>query len=169
MKGLDYDQLFPGRFIKAGDLAGRDVTVTISAIDLEDLPQEKGGDRAKGIISFAKTKKKLVLNRTNGECIKAMFGRDTGEWIGKRITLYPADFNGDLCIRIKGSPDIDGPVTFELKLPRKKPQPKTMLKTGGANGTAKPASTPAQNIVDAAEALGGEIVGPETDNADIQF
>lgn len=166
MKGLDYDQLFPGRFIKAGDLAGRDVTVTISAIDLEDLPQEKGGDKAKGIISFAKTKKKLVLNRTNGECIKAMFGRDTGEWIGKRITLYPADFNGDLCIRIKGSPDIDAPVTFELKLPRKKPQPKTMLKTGGgANGAAKPP----QNIVEAAEALGGEIGGVEQADEKIEF
>ena len=137
MKGLDYDALFPGRFLKAGDFGGRDVTVTISGIDLEDLPQEKGGDKPKGIISFEGKKKKLVLNRTNGECIKAMFGRDTGEWIGKRITLYPADFQGDLCIRVKGSPDIEKPITFELKLPRKKPQPKTMLKTG-TNGKAKP-------------------------------
>ena len=121
-------------------------------------------------MTFEGAKKKLVLNRTNGECLKALFGRNVDDWIGKRITLYVAEFNGEPCIRIKGSPDIERPITFELKLPRKKPRPMTMQKTGGngTNGTAKSAPVP-QNVVDAAEALGGEIGGPETDNADIQF
>ncbi len=47
-----------------------------------------------------------MLNRTNGECLKAMFGRDTGEWIGKRVTLYPAEYQGETAIRVKGSPDM---------------------------------------------------------------
>lgn len=131
-KGLDYDQLFPGRFMKAGDFQGKDVTMTIDSIELEDLPQDKGADRTRGIIGFQKTKKKLVLNRTNGECIKAMFGRDTGEWIGKRVTLWPAPFDGDIAIRVKGSPELKEPLEFELKLPRKRPIQMRLLPTGKA-------------------------------------
>lgn len=137
MRGLDYDLLFPGRFIKASEFKGFDVLVTISAIDLEDLPQEKGGERVKGIISFEGKKKKLVLNRTNGESLKAMFGRDTGEWIGKKVTLYPAIWNGDPCIRVRGSPELKANIEFELKLARKRPQKVTLYATGNGKANGK--------------------------------
>lgn len=130
MKGLDFDKLFAGRFLKAGEFEGRDVTLTIASIELEDLPQEKGGDKTKGIIGFRETKKKLVLNRTNGECMKGMWGRDTGEWVGKRVTLYPAEWNGEPAIRVKGSPDLPAPMNLEIKLPRRKPMNMKMLVTG---------------------------------------
>lgn len=126
---MDFDQLFPGRFLKAGEFQGRAVTLTITAVALEDLPQEKGGDRAKGIVSFAESKRQLVLNRTNGECIKAMFGRNTDDWIGKRVTLYPAPYEGDIAIRVKGSPDLEKNLTVEIKLPRKRPYNVTLEKT----------------------------------------
>jgi hypothetical protein len=132
-KGIDFDQLFPGRFLKAGDFQGKDVTLTISAIDLEELPSQTGGTKVKGILTFHNVKKKLVLNRTNGECLKAMFGRDTGEWIGKRITLYPAhiEYEGsDLAIRVRGSPDLKADLPFQLQMPRRKPVTVTMVKTG---------------------------------------
>ena len=162
MKGLDYDLLFPGRFLKAAEFKGKDVLVTISAIDLEDLPQEKGGDKAKGIISFEGKKKKLVLNRTNGECLKAMFGRDTGEWIGKRIVLFPDVWNGDPCVRVRGSPDIANDIEFELKLPRKRPQTKVMKALGRANGSRPPAPPPNDPPPPPPDA-------PETDGAEIPF
>lgn len=131
---VDYDQLYPGRFLKAGEFNGKPVTLTISAVDVEDLPQDKGGDRARGIISFRETKRQLVLNRTNGECIKAMFGRVVPEWIGKRVTLHPVmiNFGGaeELAIRVKGSPDIQAPITAEVKLPRRKPFTMRMEVTG---------------------------------------
>ena len=73
--------------------------------------------------------KGLVLNRTNGECIKAMFGRDVDKWRGKRITLCVGSFNDEPCIRIRGSPDIAEPVTFDLKLPKKKPKRTRMERT----------------------------------------
>lgn len=158
MKGLDYDALFPGRFLKAGEFQGKAVTLTITAIDIEDLPQERGGDKPRGIITFKETKKKLVLNRTNGECMKGLWGRDTGEWLGKRVTLYPAPWNGDIAIRVQGSPDIDAPVDVEVKLPRKRPTVMRMLKTG------KTAPVP-EKVAAAAEQLGGTIEGQD----DIQF
>jgi hypothetical protein len=166
MKGLDYDLLFPGRFIKAAEFKGKDVLVTISSIDLEDLPQDKGGERVKGIISFAGKKKKLVLNRTNGECFKAMFGRDTGEWVGKRVVLYPAVWNGDPCIRVRGSPDIAEDKTFELKLPKKRPQKVTMFNTATKNGGA---ARTYQQPVQEEEPVEPPDSAPETDGADIPF
>ena len=135
--GLDYDELFPGRFLKAGEFQGRDVTLTIDSIATESLPQDKGGERVRGIISFKETPKKLVLNRTNGECLKAMWGRTTDEWIGHRVTLYPAEYQGDVAIRVKGSPDLSEVLDVELKLPRKKPYMLKLIPTGKKG--AKPA------------------------------
>lgn len=134
---MDYDELFPGRFLKSGQFKGRDVTLTVKGIRIEKLPQEKGGDRAKGIVSFAETELEWVLNRTNGECVKAMFGRNTDEWIGKKITLWPAPFvssfgdsgEGDTCIRVRGSPELTVDKKIEIHLPRKKPIHMTMKST----------------------------------------
>ena len=84
-KPVDYDELFPGRFLKAGLFRGRAVTLRITDVDVEPLPQDKGGDKMRGIITFAGTDKQLVLNSTNGQCIRAMFGKGVREWIGKRV------------------------------------------------------------------------------------
>jgi len=148
--GYDYDELFPGRFVKAADLKGRDVTLTISAVTIEELPQDGAAPRMRGIIAFAGAKKTLVLNRTNGECLKAMFGRDTGEWIGKRVTLFPAQiesFGGqDVAIRVRGSPDIAKDMAVELKLPRRRAFTVTMRRTGAAVATSTaPAAKPPSN------------------------
>lgn len=131
-KIVDYDQLFPGRFLKAGEFDGKKVTLTISEIEIEALPQDKGGDKDKGIISFAETKKKLVLNRTNGECFKAMWGRKLADWIGKRVTLFPDTWNGELAVRVYGSPDIRADMDVEIRLPKRKPLQKTLRLTGVA-------------------------------------
>lgn len=131
--GYDFDELFPGRFLKAGEFQGRDVTLTIAAIETESLPQDKGGERVRGIISFKETPKKLVLNRTNGECFKALWGRATDDWIGHHVTLYPAEYQGDVAIRVKGSPDITEAVDAEIKLPRKRPFMMKLIPTGKRN------------------------------------
>lgn len=130
-KGLDFDQLFPGRFIKAGQFKGIDVTMQIKTVAIEELPKQ-GGTETKGVIGFEQTPKQWVLNKTNGLCLKGMFGRDTGEWIGKRVTLYPAAIqfeDSDLAIRVRGSPDIAAPMDIEIKLARKSPKKVTMQKT----------------------------------------
>ncbi len=140
--GLDFDQLYPARFLKAGEFAGKEVTLTVAGVTIEELEGDKG-KQSKGILSFKETPKLLVLNKTNGLCIKGMFGRDTGAWIGKRLTLFPApiDFgDSEIAIRVKGSPDIAAPVTFELKLARKKARQVTMQKTGQAPTNGKAAA-----------------------------
>ena len=133
---IDFDKMYPGRFVKAADFNGKDVTLEISEVKLEELEGDKGA-QTKGIVSFKGAKKSLVLNKTNGLCMRAMWGRETDAWIGKRVTLYPAELDGELCIRVRGSPDIADSITFELKLPRKKSVQKTLMKM-----VAKPAVEP---------------------------
>ena len=140
---MDYKLMHPGKYIEACDLAGRHVTVTIESVVLHDLESEGVGDdktsqkgpgkkERKGLISFVG---KQIPARTVSECLAAMFGRDTDGWIGKRVTLKPAtveergQFYGQPCIRIAGSPDIPRDITFELRLPKKRPRNVTLTKT----------------------------------------
>lgn len=150
---MDFEALFPGRFIKAAEFKGREVTLTISALDLVDLPQDTGPEKARGVISFRESKKQWVLNRTNAVCLKEMFGRETDAWLGKRVTLYPAQasFGRErvLAVRVKGSPDIAAPVDAEIKLPRRKPVQMRLVPTGKKQGSAPAAAPIADEEADA--------------------
>lgn len=168
-RDYDYDELFPGRFLKAVEFQGREVTLVISAVDLEEMPDKKGnkvnkdGERVKvkPLVTFAKpngqpVEKQLVLNRTNAECLKGMFGRKVAQWVGKRVTLYPVTVEAfgeeKPAIRVRGSPDVAQDMTIELQLGQKT-RKATMKKTGAAptaKANGKPAATPA--TADAAKA-----------------
>lgn len=138
----DFRLLFPARFLKAVDLRGADVTLKITEVGAEELEGE-GGKKTKLLIKFDRRRRngmvsEIVCNRTNAECVAAMFGPRTEEWIGKRITLWPMPFDGDFAIRVRGSPDLKKDLRFELRLPRKKPVPLVMKKTGEAAAAAEP-------------------------------
>jgi hypothetical protein len=137
---MDFDLLYPKRFLKAGMFGGRDVTLTIAKVFKEVLEGDKG-PKNEAILSFVERPQQLTLNKTNGHCLKAMFGRETDAWIGKRITLYPLEYKtefSDLAIRVRGSPDLQSSVTFTLKLPKKKPREITLVVTRA--GALKPLS-----------------------------
>ncbi len=128
---VDFDEMYPGRFLKAGEFKGRDVNLTIVKAQLDELEGNKGTE-TKGVLTFAETPKQLVLNKTNGLCIRAMFGRKVPDWVGKRVTFYPAKIDSDMAdiaVRVRGSPDLEADVQFTLQLPRKTPKQLTMKKT----------------------------------------
>lgn len=127
-KPVNFDQLYPGRFLKAGEFNGKKVTLTVRDADLEDLVGEDGKPKAKAVIAFRETEKQLVACKTNGICLKAMFGPQISEWIGKRITLFPDVWNGEPAIRIWGSPDIEDDLDVMVTLPRRRPFKKTLHK-----------------------------------------
>ena len=133
-KPTSYDQLYPGRFIKAAELLGKKVTLTISDVELEDLEGDDG-KKTKCIISFKETPKKLVACKTNGYCIKEMFGKELANWFGKRITIFEDTWNGEPATRVWGSPDIDADIEVTVTLPRRRPFKKTLhriVKAGAA-------------------------------------
>jgi hypothetical protein len=119
-KPVDWDELYPGRFLKPFHIADKP-TLTISAVDVEELVGDKG-PQTKGILMFAEQGfKALPMNKTNGICIREMFGRRLADWVGKRVVFYQAEFNGEPCIRVWGSPDIAKDTDIIVQLPRKKP------------------------------------------------
>ena len=141
-KPISFDELYPGRFLKAADLRGNHVTVTIADVALDELEGEKGV-KVQGVIFLQKTDKQIVLNKTNGFCIRGMFGKTLSDWIGKRVTIKPdtTKLGKDTvdCIRIHGSPDIAEDIQVVITLPRRKPFSMTMH----AVRKESPAETPA--------------------------
>jgi hypothetical protein len=123
----DWDELYPGRFLKAGDLKDKKVTLTIASVRVDELVGDKG-PQIKGVIHFQQTEKEWALNKTNGICLKEMFGRKVQEWVGKRVTIFAAAWDGEPCIRVWGSPDIEADRDVTVQLPRKRPFKMTMHK-----------------------------------------
>ncbi len=123
-----FDQLYPGRFIKAGELLGKKVTLTITDVNIEKLMGENNVAKIKATLSFKETEKQMVMCKTNGLCIKEMFGKTLSDWVGKRITIFEDTWNGEPATRIWGSPDIAEDQVVEISLPRRRPFNKTMHK-----------------------------------------
>lgn len=93
---MDARLLFPNEYLGAADLRGKDVTLTVARLALEDLRTESGTER-KPVLYFVELEerakknqinKKLVLNKTNARSIMAVHGTETNDWKGKKITLY---------------------------------------------------------------------------------
>lgn len=140
---VDWDQLYPGRFFKGGDiLEGEKKIVTISAVELEELEGNKGL-KGKGILTFEGEKMQLALNKTNGICLREMFGRKPYEWIGRRFAMYQDQFEHQPCIRIWGSPELTQDLVVTVDLGRRR---KPFKMTMHAMQTQRPAQRPSGNV-----------------------
>lgn len=93
---MNAELLFPSKYIKSSDLMGKDVTKTIKKVAMDTLVRQGGQKDKKPVIWFSDTEKMLVMNKTNCKTIISLYGKETNDWIGKRITLYPtrAQFGG---------------------------------------------------------------------------
>lgn len=132
---MHVDLLHPTRFLKSAEFKGKDVTFTIADVVLEELEREDNSKEAKGVMAFRETPKLLVLNRTNTDCLKTMFGVETEQWKGKRVTFFPFPMKDPFtsqpitAVRLRGSPDIAAPVSVSIKLRKRKATTMTMAKT----------------------------------------
>jgi hypothetical protein len=139
-----YSLLYPGRFLKADLLMGKRVTLTIKNIDVQELIGENNEKKAKVIVSFSERPLEYVMPKTNGFCMKRMFGDNPHGWIGKRITIYPTTtkFGRDDvdCIRIYGSPDIAEDMPITVPQGRKKAWETVMHRVATKAQAAAPAA-----------------------------
>lgn len=121
----DFKLGFESNFVSAVEFGGKEPTLTIESITLEELADDSGRMKKRWIGRFVGKQKAWVMNRTNCELLAALFGsRETNDWIGKRVTLASetvylkgAPVPG---IRVKGSPDLKQPLEVSVKLPKKK-------------------------------------------------
>jgi hypothetical protein len=104
--------MFPSSYIRAADLQGKDVTLTICSVKIETLTMQGGRKEKKPVIRFTEMEKRgsdktkaLVCNKTNAKTIIGLYGTETDDWIGRKITLYPTvtKFGKETheCIRIR--------------------------------------------------------------------
>lgn len=148
---MDYQLGFLGIYITAAELVGKTPTLTIDKVVLEKVESMNKGDDDSGgkmkdrlIIYFAESRsgRGWLVNRTNAEAIREMWGRNTEDWLGKRITLMTQQVRVgpkmEPGIRVMGSPELKAPLTFQLRLPRKKPVPMTLVPTGAKEPEREP-------------------------------
>ncbi len=151
---MDINGAFPSDFLKAADLRGRSVQVTISYVEMKDI----GGDH-KPVVYFEGKDRGLVLNKTNAYAITQMYSAETNNWSGCPVTLYPTetDFQGKVvpCIRVRAPGDIPVSVYVQQR----------------ASGTAAPVAPPAHpaqsTAAQAAQAGGQANTQPSWDRPEI--
>jgi hypothetical protein len=83
--------VFPSNYLKAGDLQGRTLRVTMDRVEVEQIGQDR-----KPVLYFRNKQKGVVLNKTNATNIALMFGEDMDDWGGSDVELFPTmvDYQG---------------------------------------------------------------------------
>lgn len=85
---MKISKLFPSKYVKALELNGKTVTLTIAKLVIEELGHGKDAER-KPVLYFQKATKGLILNATNAKTIAALYGDESDDWTGKSIAIYP--------------------------------------------------------------------------------
>mgnify|MGYP001581960348 CR=1 FL=1 len=102
---MNINDQFPSKYLKASDLKGREVTVTIARIEMEALAQ---GEKPKPVLYFVGKEKGVVMNKTNAMNLAAGYGPETEDWLNMPVVLFPVwtDFQGKSveAIRIRPAP-----------------------------------------------------------------
>lgn len=107
------NEAFPSNYLKASDLQGHSVVVTLDRVEFEAVGRDR---EMKPVVYFVGKQKGVVLNKTNAKKITELAGSAlTEDWQGTTLVLYPTEteFGGETveCIRIKAV----------AKLPRQQP------------------------------------------------
>lgn len=97
--------LFPSLYMKAKDLQGKEVTLTIRQVVAREALKTERGEEQVMVLYFYETQakaakdglppakeKRLVINTSNNQVIGSLYGFNANEWVDKRITLYPGPF-----------------------------------------------------------------------------
>ena len=102
---MKLSEMYPSNLLKAQDVsdAGGEMELTILSIEIKEFESDSGKER-KPIIHFVEGKQ-MVCNKTNGNLLGEMFGDESDDWLGKKITLVvqEVDFAGKRtpAIRVK--------------------------------------------------------------------
>ena len=128
---------FPGAYLKAQDLQGRTVAVTIADCRMEDL-----GGEEKPVLYFQGKDRGMVRNKTNASAIVSAYGDDTSAWIGRPLELFVArvSFQGRMVdgLRVR----VPAPATHAA------PQPAPAMQQQHAASMAAQAPTAGADVFD---------------------
>jgi len=74
---------FPSQYLKASELGGRELRVTMGRVEREEIGTDK-----KLVLYFKGKEKGLVLNKTNANTIGDAYGDDTDDWYDQPLILF---------------------------------------------------------------------------------
>jgi len=88
---MKMSETFPSKYLKAADLQGREVRVTMANVEMEKI-----GDDNKPVLYFKGKDRGVVLNKTNAGTISDSYGDDTEDWFDQPLILFSVmvDFQG---------------------------------------------------------------------------
>lgn len=146
---------FRGDYLAGIEFGEREPTFTIDHVKVVELEGDDGKIKPKPVVYVKETDRGWVLCRTSAHALSQLFGTpETAKWTGRRVTLHAVEVlvgsERKPGIRVKGSPDITAPISFVLKLPKRKAQTITLVPT-----KANPAAPPPRNAP-ASGPAGGE-------------
>ena len=81
---MDANELLQSKYLKASDLKGKRVTVTVKSVEEAVLGDKK---ERKLILFFEGKEKGMVVNKTNMRVIMGACGSETENWIGAKLAL----------------------------------------------------------------------------------
>ena len=98
---MKISEAYPSNYIKASDLQGKSIKMTIERVEMEDL----GDDGEKPCLFFKEAKKGIILNKTNSNRVATLYGDETDQWVGNMIEVYPdvTEYKGQTtdCVRLR--------------------------------------------------------------------
>jgi hypothetical protein len=77
-------EIFRSKYLKASDLQGKTITVTIRSVEVEEVGEAL---ERKLVIYFRNNERGLVLNLTNATMLANHLGDDANEWVGHSVHL----------------------------------------------------------------------------------
>lgn len=120
---MNISEAFPGKYMKASDLQGREFNVTIDNCVMERVVEN---EPEKVILYFSGSEKGMVCNKTNALELASAYGDDTDYWRGKPAVLHSVkvSFNGKMVdglrLRVNQTtehPNPDPPLTQQEQAP----------------------------------------------------
>jgi len=99
-------ELYPSKWVKAADLAGRAVPVKITAVTVETFRQPDGSSRVAAVLAFEGKAKRMICNKTQCRALTDLTGSERfTDWVGRVVVLAPATTqNGKPTIAIRPAP-----------------------------------------------------------------
>jgi hypothetical protein len=131
---MNIESAFPSKWLKAADLQGRTIRVTIRTVLMEAVG---GGSDQKPILYFQGKERGVVLNRTNAVMIAHYYGQDTDQWPGREVELYTetVPFQGRMvsALRVRVPSGAPAPVRAPDPPPQtyRQPEPPPPTHAGG--------------------------------------
>ena len=98
--GISLDDVYASKWLRAKDLNGQPALVTIQEIGMTKFKDGK----SQITLTFREQEKPFGCNKTNASNIaKIMNSRDTDDWIGKQIVIFPTEveFSGEMVDAIR--------------------------------------------------------------------